>query len=121
MYEELSGAANVVNQPTEAKHIAAWNAWVSRPSGAATSQKIRLKVVLASDPSGSCTASGDDCTIVGRYHEDLFLARLSWSPQAGFSGHMYKESQTLARATTLAGRHDYTRNYRIALTKQLLE
>lgn len=54
MYEELSNAANVASQTTEANLIAAWNAWESSPN--TTAQKIRVKLNLPSDTSGSCTA-----------------------------------------------------------------
>ncbi|GAB16182.1 hypothetical protein ARGLB_113_00380 [Arthrobacter globiformis NBRC 12137] len=54
MYVELSSAANVASQTTEANLISAWNAWESSPS--AVAQKIRVKLNLPSDTSGSCPA-----------------------------------------------------------------
>ncbi|MGN7253436.1 hypothetical protein [Arthrobacter sp. SAFR-014] len=54
MYVELSSAANVASQTTEANLITAWNTWESSPNAAA--QKIRVKLNLPSDTTGSCTA-----------------------------------------------------------------
>lgn len=56
MYGDLSGAANVATQTTEANLISAWNSWVDEPNRAPTAQKIRVKLGLSSDTAGSCKA-----------------------------------------------------------------
>ncbi len=53
-YGEVTGADSVAKQTSEANVIAAWNAWASSPIIAPTGQKIRLKLGLAADTSGSC-------------------------------------------------------------------
>lgn len=57
LYGDLSGAGNVANQTTVANFIEAWNGWESSPAGAATAQKIRLKLGISADTSSSCTTN----------------------------------------------------------------
>jgi hypothetical protein len=50
-------------------------------------------VIVPTEFDLTVQGTGENCTVVGTYRDEMFPARVSWNPQAGFSVRMWNRAQ----------------------------